>query len=180
MKKLITIASMLFLCMYARSQNFRFPIKDDAIVYENVVNVDSTITKDLIYKSAKTWFVKTFKNAKYVIQSEDQQAGRIIGKGSIEIPADIHFNHAVGSICNFTIQIDVKDGKYRYRIFQFSTQGTDILNNKFYADLNETYNKYRRNEYKGALLYRREKLYQHLDESFNAIDININSMTESL
>lgn len=96
-----------------------FPIdeKTGEIVYSGIVNVDSANFKEL-YVRAHEWFANTFKSAQNVIQLNDKEAGKIIGKGLFE--AGIPKSHAglvhiaiIVSV-DFTLEIQTKDGKYKY------------------------------------------------------------------
>jgi len=99
-----------------------FPSKDGQVIYSEVINVDSTLTKDKLYLNAKTWFVTTYKSAKDVIQLDSKEDGQIIGKGIFHeiwkvsgilgVVYDVSVSH--------TVKITVKDGKYKYEISDLS------------------------------------------------------------
>jgi len=59
-------------------------MKDGRIVYEGIVETPNLAKMDL-YNNAKQWFVDYFNSSKDVIQNEDKDQGRIIGKGIIFI-----------------------------------------------------------------------------------------------
>lgn len=100
------------------------PVKDGAVVYERIVEAPNKSKADL-YKNAKQWFVDYFKSSKDVIQNEDKEDGKIVGKGILPIP----FKGAMGMNVVYddklTIQVDCKDNKYRLRIYEqtLSSQG---------------------------------------------------------
>ena len=56
--------------------------KTGKIVYSEIVKVDSTSSPEL-YLRAKTWFVRNFNSANNVIQLDDKESGKIIGKRGI-------------------------------------------------------------------------------------------------
>jgi len=85
------------------------PLKDGKAFYSNVVNVENT-TKDNLYSHAKIWFADTFKSAQNVIQLDDINAGKIIGKGSVLLTNNNEY-------LKFTLAINVKDGRYKYEIY---------------------------------------------------------------
>jgi hypothetical protein len=119
MKRLLFISLfiMVSLSSYAQKDTvgLNIPIKEGKIVYEGIIETPNKTKIDL-YNNAKQWFVDYFKSSKDVIQNEDKDQGRIIGKGIIFI-----YWKALGMKGSYndkiTIQIDVKDGKYRYRIY---------------------------------------------------------------
>lgn len=48
--------------------------------YTGIVQV-AGVSKEELYTRARSWFVKTYKDADVVIQMDDKDAGKIIGKG---------------------------------------------------------------------------------------------------
>jgi hypothetical protein len=99
MKKIILIYAMsVFLTLTSLSQTEQntisniFPIAANGeIIYSEKVDVDSIKSTEL-YVRAHEWFAKTFKSAQSVIQLDDKEAGKILGKGSIQ--AGIAQSHA--------------------------------------------------------------------------------------
>lgn len=119
MKKLILTIGVLFItgiCLAQDTLLNKLPIKNGGLVYEKVVEMPGKSKIDL-YNNAKQWFVDYFKSSKDVIQNEDKEQGRITGKGIALIP----FKGGLGTTFMYdqhmTIQVDCKDGKYRYRVY---------------------------------------------------------------
>ena len=104
------------------------PVKDGAVIYERVVEAPNKSKADL-YKNAKQWFVDYFKSSKDVIQNEDKEDGKIVGKGILLIP----FKGALGSNVMYndklSIQVDCKDNKYRLRFYEqtLSSSGGEVI-----------------------------------------------------
>ena len=104
------------------------PVKDGTVVYERVVEAPNKSKADL-YKNAKQWFVDYFKSSKDVIQNEDKEDGKIVGKGILLIP----FKGALGSNVMYndklSIQVDCKDNKYRLRFYEqtLSSSGGEVV-----------------------------------------------------
>jgi hypothetical protein len=125
MKKIMfTISAMVVLTLSSFSQTNVFPIDANGeIVYSGIVNVDSINSKEL-YVRAHTWFANTFKSAQSVIQLDDKDAGKIIGKGFIQVvtPFKAGIEGTIGFVGNvyFTLDIQTKDGKYKYVLSNFS------------------------------------------------------------
>ena len=78
--------------------------------------------KDDLYKNAKVFFANEFKSAINVIQYDDRNEGKIIGKGFFYIetkktlmltPLLYKWN------VYFTVQVECKDDKYRYTLYDF-------------------------------------------------------------
>lgn len=104
-----------------------FPISDKTgkICYTEVVHVDSTVTKEILYYNAREWFAKSFKSANDVIQMDDKDAGKIIGKGSFKVerlPFLVSDDIGNAGWINFTISVFVKPGRYKYEITDFFHQ----------------------------------------------------------
>lgn len=94
------------------------PFKDGSPHIERIVQLDSTYTKEMLYSNAKRWFAQVFNDANHVIQVDDRQGGEIIGKGYLAISWKYIFPETHNQ--KFTISINVKDGKYRYKIYDVS------------------------------------------------------------
>jgi hypothetical protein len=105
--------------------------------YEEVVNADSVSKADL-YQRAKRLLIDNFKNTKGGIPSDDKEAGIIIAKGYTQVHPNALENHV-----NYTIEIDVKDGKYRYQIdhIEFEAFYNGSLGADTVDELNALYNK---------------------------------------
>lgn len=69
----------------------------------NIMNVDSTLKKSILYSNALSFFALEFKSANDVIQMKDAETGKVIGKGIVDKR-------------QITIEITCKDGKYKYEI----------------------------------------------------------------
>ena len=110
MKKLLIL--LLFIPVFAFSQDstkFEFGLVDSVHA-----------TKSELYTYAKSWMAKTFVSSKDVIEMDDKDAGRIIGKGYFIKRENSAFGNQVGlSLIQFTIQIDTKDNKYRCQFMNF-------------------------------------------------------------
>ena len=120
MTKLILIV-VLFFSSNLHAQNkdtigLNMPFKDGKLMYEGVIEQPGKSKIDL-YNNAKQWFVDYFKSSKDIIQSEDKEQGRIVGKGVILVYANPKFEPYKVDV---TVQVDSKENKYRYRFYNFS------------------------------------------------------------
>ncbi|MCU0472967.1 MAG: DUF4468 domain-containing protein [Bacteroidales bacterium] len=91
--------------------------KTGKIVYSEVVNVDSTSISEL-YLRAKTWFVHNFNSANNVIQLDDKELGKIIGKGLFDVRLSAMSKQSAGYV-RFLVDIQVKEGRYKYTFTDF-------------------------------------------------------------
>lgn len=120
MKKVITVALLCFLSSFGYTQNDSIPKIDGLYEYSEVVTLDTSYSKDRLYKNAKVYFVDAYKSAKDVIQYDDKEEGKIIGKGFTELKGSqsilLSAWYYTWSV-NFSTELFCKDGKYRYRIY---------------------------------------------------------------
>lgn len=182
MKILLAIA-LVVLCLSANAQTSKYelPLKNNRVFYEGIVKIDTTFSTTVLYGSVKQWFANYFHSAKAVIQLDDKDNNRIIGKGYLEINANLHLSSVyIGSQCYFTIQVEFKKGKYRYQIYDFYTEGQDILGTYFKGSLDNSYPKYKADDYKGAFLYKKPKMDKNYWDAFSSMDERVKQMIESL
>ncbi|MCU7547790.1 DUF4468 domain-containing protein [Chitinophagaceae bacterium LB-8] len=98
----------------------QIPFVNDAIIYSEVVQVDSTSATDL-YQRAKRFFVDAYKSANDVIQMDDEKNGEVTGKGNFKVFFDRGaLISGVSTSVKHTISIYVKDGRYKYEIKDLS------------------------------------------------------------
>ena len=94
------------------------PIDPDTklIAYSEVVDV-SSVSKSDLYVRANTWFTRTFKSAKSVLDLQDKEAGKLIGKGVLPMIIKLPMigSTDAGTV-SMTVTIICKDGKYKYVI----------------------------------------------------------------
>jgi len=126
MKRLFLIAIIAVASVAAKAQNKggiqldSIPVVDGKYQFQEVVNVDNTITKDQLYKKAKAYFVDVFTGAKDAFQFEDAQEGKIVGKGQLTVSDYKSVFPSVAVLkwdVNYNTEIICKDGKYRVRIY---------------------------------------------------------------
>lgn len=109
----------------AQSDKPNMPIDSltNRITYTEVVYVDSTINKLELYSRAREWFAKTYKSSTNVLQMDDKESGKLVGKALMHV-----YHRALGSdyksgYVNYTISVYLKDGRYKYEITDFFHTG---------------------------------------------------------
>lgn len=93
--------------------------------YERIIEIPGQ-TKDQIYIKANSWFVETFNSAESVIEFQDKEAGKIMGKYVFSYAEGV-YTYSVKQ----TVNISIKDDKVRV-----------IINNPLYkatSGMGETY-----------------------------------------
>ena len=93
--------------------------------FTEVVQLDTGYKKDALYRNAKLFFANISKSSKDVLQYDDREEGKVIGKVNFQISG--HQNILLSSFSEtrtttFTLEISCKEGKYRYRMFGFSSE----------------------------------------------------------
>jgi len=124
-KKLSSVFALTILTVNLFSQENIFPIDSITreITYSEIIKVDSINGQEL-YLRAKIWFVHSFVSAKNVIQLDEKESGRIIGKGIFDVSDNNNHNSIIyvpitGTV-DFTVEIQTKDEKYKYIFSDFS------------------------------------------------------------
>jgi len=140
---MLTLVSMS--TVYGQTETTKFPIDSltGKIKFSEVVYVDSLANKQELFSRAREWFSKSFKSSKSVIEFEDKEIGKIIGKGSFAIISEESMDDneyiknkglvskalrerkskgEVGTV-SFLISIYIKNGRYKYEITNLSHKG---------------------------------------------------------
>lgn len=141
---IIIVVALVLLTTKTFSQNINFPIDTATgkIMFSEVIYLDS-VSKATLYIKAREWFVKSFKSSKAVLELEDIEAGKLIGKGNFTAMTEESMNDnefikrkglvskelrekknkgEVGSV-SFLISLYIKDGRYKYEITDLSHKG---------------------------------------------------------
>ncbi|MDJ0367282.1 DUF4468 domain-containing protein [Hymenobacter sp. H14-R3] len=124
MSKLLLLLTTLFCSFSALAQKSAdvavtdFPIKEDKLYYEGVVDAAPTAKQLDLYRTGRTWFVDTYVDAKEVLQLDDKADGKMMGKGRYKY-SFVNGINISQVLMRFTLALDVKDGKYRYRMYNF-------------------------------------------------------------
>ncbi len=112
---------MLVMDVFGQDEMPKMPIDEETktITYSEVINVDSSITKSELYSRGREWFAKAYKSSTDVIQMEDRESGKIIGKALMVV-----YHKALGMALesgqiNYTISLYCKDGRYKYEVTDF-------------------------------------------------------------
>lgn len=110
------IKSLLILAFFTTP----FCLKAQNLTFSEVVTLDS-VSQKAIYNRAKEWFVSSFNSGKDVIQLQNDEDGKLIGKGNFKFYGKPFTSgtNSTGPV-SFLVTIETKDGKYRYTITDFT------------------------------------------------------------
>jgi hypothetical protein len=124
----VSATVLLVLSTFAQKETPSLPIDPDTrmITYTEVINVDSSVSKLELYSRAREWFAKAYNSSQNVIQMDDKESGKIVGKALTRV-----YHKALGSnypsgYINYTISLYLKDGKYKYEITNFYHTGQPV------------------------------------------------------
>ena len=108
------------------------PKIDGVYQYQAIVNLDSTYKKGTLYNNSKIYFVDNFKSANDVVQYQDANDGKVIGKGLFKLEdvknSFLGWNQIYWDVY-YTTEITCKDGKYRYRLYDIKIRESGQANN---------------------------------------------------
>ena len=117
MNKLLLFIVITVTVNFVKAQNFPIDSSTKLVSYSGIVKVDS-LSKDELYNRARAWFSSSFNSAKAVLDMDDRQAGKLIGKGTDKGTFEVLFTPFLFTV-KFEVYITVKDNRYRYEITQF-------------------------------------------------------------
>jgi len=106
MKTIILFFCLGLLTLKGFSQEFIISPETNKILIKEVIAFDS-IKADDLYLISKEWFVKTYVSSKDVIQLDDKESQKIIGKGDKHIHSTVYGYWDI--IMAYTISISIKD-----------------------------------------------------------------------
>ena len=130
---LVTISLLSFLSTNGQSLLPEFPIDSltGKITYTDVVVIDSITEPTKLFSIAREWFAKSYNSSNHVIQMEDKENGKLIGRATIPVTYTGSFNtHWEGGYIDYTIALYFKQGRYKYEISDFIHHGTLVQGEK--------------------------------------------------
>ena len=133
MKKLLILALIIFAkSAFAQKDTvgLNIPFANNTIVYEKVIDVPNT-PKNLLFGNAGLWLAETHPYVadtqfQLQLQLEDPILSRVVGRVNYSTTESNKFFLSTfydTYTCNFILQIDCKDNKYRIRIYNIQDVG---------------------------------------------------------
>jgi hypothetical protein len=125
MKQTLLTTALLVTTLLAFAQ-VEFPIDSvtGQIRYEKIVAVEST-SKDILYERANVWLAKAFVDSKEVIQYSNQETGKVLAKGLLELNATYNGYEQSMGVVRFTLEVNTKEGRVRVLISDLIHEFTD-------------------------------------------------------
>lgn len=131
MKKLLLIALLLIAFSSFAQQAVNMP-KDSTtskVAYIEVVEAEGVTAAEL-YSRAREWVSTSYKSANNVLQMDDKQEGKLIGKAYQDFVVPTAISKVTEQMW-YTFKIYVKDNKYRYEITDIYSKGYPTQSNGF-------------------------------------------------
>ena len=125
MKKFLFLM-LMFISVGAMAQGN--PIQCDSVIQEK----DKTMA--MLYPMIKAWTAVAYKSANSVIQMDDPQNGILICKGVFKYtaPGGMTYRYIDGWV-NYTLKIQVRDGRYKVTMGDFIHETSDIQYKKTWS-----------------------------------------------
>ena len=102
-----------------RDQEMPVDKETGRITYEEVVEVSGR-TQGQLYSTAREWYVNRFNSAEAVLQMEDKESGKLLGKAFSYI-----YDNKIGKWkLRYAIKVYLKDGRYKVVITDLSYEAT--------------------------------------------------------
>jgi len=100
---------ILFLVNSCATTNVSVPLADN---YEQIIEVPGA-SKEELYSRVNSWFVETFNSAESVIEFQDKEIGKVMGKYVWRI------KDSFGNIFSYrnVISVEVKEGRSRIKFY---------------------------------------------------------------
>jgi hypothetical protein len=119
---LIVSLPLFYSCGPFRSSLMGSAVPEDLRRYEKIISVPG-LSRAEIYVKVNCWFVETFNYTESVIEFQDKEAGKIIGKYVSRYHEGVHYYTVIQ-----TISIDIRDEKMRIVIHD---PNFEIMSNVF-------------------------------------------------
>lgn len=117
MKRFILLATITLILTTSCNRHLA-PMK---FSFQEVVEAPN-ISQDILYQRAIEWYNETFRDMRSVIQYQDKTTGTFYGKAYLDFP---RIKGVPGNtFIYFTVNISVKNGKYKYELNNFYHEGS--------------------------------------------------------
>jgi hypothetical protein len=93
------------------------------VLYQETVTIDS-LDKKALYERGVEWMTKNFKTNKFDVN--DKVNLKLAHEGTFPVSYTYDFKYKSENTVTYVLNIDFKDGKYRYTITDFKIYKTDL------------------------------------------------------
>lgn len=157
MKKCLLLFCMLFVTLAVNAQTFMEILKNNQTsVVSSEYNdekefvIPTQLTKNAMWINLKKWVSSTFNSYKHVVDLEDKESGVLIVKWQANMPEQ-YSPDLLTAIAEGTLQIDVRENKYRIRrLDEYVSTVVQKINSKNMSTYTLEYTLKELNEIKGV------------------------------
>ena len=151
MNKIFFLGTLLFCSILSYAQN-SLPVDDETklITYKKVTDV-AGVAKAELYNRSFNWANTFYKNPANVIREKNAEEGKLVIKARYKIFDQPDKKTKVAADAGdvmYTLTIECKDGKFRYRLSNFNWQQTSAFAAERWMD---TKNQYYKTDWAGYL-----------------------------
>lgn len=105
--KLIALLSITFFLISGCALTNHAPdVSPEELTLQEIHEI--SLSKDVIFSRSLEWMARVFVHSTHVIELQDKENGKIIGKGMTEF-----YNGDTPTPCGFTMMVEAKNNKYR-------------------------------------------------------------------
>jgi len=115
--KLTAILIMALTAFHVKAQTLPTDPETKKFTYQETVTLEG-ISKDDLFERAKNWMMTYYKTMKFDL--ENSVEGKIVHEGSLAIMLTYDFKYKTEYDVPYNITLQVKEGKYRFIITDFS------------------------------------------------------------
>jgi hypothetical protein len=101
----------------AQKDSLAFDERNKYIYYQAIEQ--SGLNKDTLFNRGAYFMNKAFPKGKFKVTKSDEAKGVLIGEGSFIVPKRSLISNSLGGEITYTMQIEVKNAKYRYWFTDF-------------------------------------------------------------
>ncbi|MDN3579704.1 DUF4468 domain-containing protein [Mucilaginibacter flavus] len=102
----------------AQKDSLAFDERNKYIYYQ--ATEQPGLSKDTLFNRGAHFMSKAFPKGKFKVTQSDEAKGVLTGEGSFIVPKRSLISNSLGGEISYTMQIEVKDAKYRYWFTDFT------------------------------------------------------------
>jgi hypothetical protein len=116
----------------------KVPVSEDSKLITYGAVIDEKASKDELYKRTMNFMKSNFKNTAEVLKTQDEAAGEIeaVHRFKIFNPANKEGIRTDAGLVTYTMNIKLKDGKYKYEVSKMNWKQTSYYGVEKWMDKN--------------------------------------------
>ncbi len=102
-------------------KHIHLPYKRGKVCYEYISPMDSSLSKERIYRAALNWYFKTFPYGRSNLLEYDLVKGRILARGEFTFSYTIFWDECLMKV-HYTMDCSIQYGKFRMQFYEIEPQ----------------------------------------------------------